>query len=85
MVLSTVVFTVAEPGAKSGTTSASNVAFLENGEGMSASSTGVFNEVGTNSWRVRSMVIVSDGTALLSDGVVSLAERTYKGKIYAWE
>jgi hypothetical protein len=84
-VASTVTFTVREAGAKSGTTTANNVAWLENGDSMSAVGNGVFNESGVNTWRVRSLVIVSDGTMLLSDGEVSLAERTYKGKMYAWE
>ena len=84
-VASTVTFTVREAGAKSGTTSANNVAWLENGDSMSAVGSGVFNESGVNTLRVRSLVIVSDGTMLLSDGEVSLAERTYKGKMYAWE
>jgi hypothetical protein len=52
---------------------------------MSAVGSGVFSESGTNTWRVRAMVIVSDGAVLLSEGEVSLAERTYKGKMYAWE
>ncbi len=84
-VASTMTFTVQEPGAKSGTVSANNVAWLENGDSMSAVSSGVFSESGTNTWRVRAMVIVSDGTVILSEGEVSLAERTYKGKMYAWE
>jgi len=84
-VASTVTFTVKEAGAKSGTISSNNVAWLENGDGMSAVGSGVFNESGINTWRVRSLVIVSDGTVLLSDGEISLAERTYKGKMYAWE
>ena len=84
-VASTMTFTVQEPGAKGGTVSANNVAWLENGDSMSGVSSGVFSESGTNTWRVRAMVIVSDGTVLLSEGEVSLAERTYKGKMYAWE
>jgi len=84
-VASTMTFTVQEPGAKGGTVSANNVAWLENGDSMSAVASGVFSESGTNTWRVRAMVIVSDGTVLLSEGEVSLAERTYKGKMYAWE
>ena len=84
-VASTMTFTVQEPGAKGGTVSANNVAWLENGDSMSAVSSGVFSESGTNTWRVRAMVIVSDGTVLLSEGEVSLGERTYKGKMYAWE
>jgi hypothetical protein len=84
-VASTMTFTVQEPGAKGGTISANNVAWLENGDSMSGVGNGVFSESGTNTWRVRSILIVSDGTVLLSEGEVSLAERTFKGKMYAWE
>ena len=84
-VASTMTFTVQEPGAKGGTVSSNNVAWLDNGDSMSAVGSGVFSEAGTNTWRVRAMVIVSDGTVILSEGEVSLAERTYKGKMYAWE
>jgi len=84
-VASTMTFHVPEPGAKSGTVSANNVAWLDNGDSMSGAATGVFNSSGVNTWRVRSLVVISDGTILLSDGEISLAERTYKGKMYAWE
>jgi hypothetical protein len=84
-VASTMTFTVPESGAKGGTVSANNIAWLESGESLSGVSRGVFAESGTNTWRVRAMVVVSDGTVLLSEGEVSLAERTYKGKMYAWE
>lgn len=84
-VASTMTFTVAEVGAKSGTVSANNIAWLDNGDTMSGVATGVFNSSGVNTWRVRSLVTVSDGTILLSDGEISLAERTYKGKMYAWD
>jgi hypothetical protein len=84
-VASTVTFTVREAGAKEGTTTANNVAWMENGDSMSGSGSGVFTSSGVNTWRVRASMLVSDGTVLLSDGEVSLAERTYKGKIYVWE
>ena len=84
-VASTMTFTVEEAGAKNGTVSSNNVAWLENGESMSAVGTGVFTESGINTWRVRAFVTVSDGKVILSDGEVSLAERTYKGNMYAWE
>ncbi len=85
VVASSVTFTVQEAGAKSGTVSANNVAWLENGDSMNGVSRGVFSSSGTNTWRVRAMVVVSDGTVLLSEGEVSLAEQSYKGKLYAWE
>jgi hypothetical protein len=84
-VASTVTFTVRETGAKEGTTTANNIAWLENGDSMGGTGSGVFASSGVNTWRVRSTMVVSDGTVLLSDGEVSLAERTYKGKIYVWE
>ena len=82
---STMTFTVQEAGAKSGKVSANNIAWLENGDSMSGVSRGVFSSSGTNTWRVRAMVVVSDGTVLLSEGEVSLAEQSYKGNLYAWE
>ena len=85
VVASSMTFTVQEAGAKSGTISANNVAWLENGESVSGVSKGVFDSSGTNTWRVRAMVVVSDGAVLLSEGEVSLAEQTYKGNLYAWE
>jgi len=84
-VASTMTFTVQETGAKGGTVTANNVAWLENGDSVSGVVSGVFSSSGTNTWRVRGMVIVSDGAVLLSEGEVSLADRTYKGKMYAWE
>ena len=78
-------FTVEAAGDKSGTVSSLSVAWLENGDSMSGQASGVFSESGVNTWRVRSCLVVSDGTVLLSDGEVSLAERSYKGKMYVWE
>lgn len=85
VVASSMTFTVQEAGAKSGTVSANNIAWLESGESVSGLSSGVFSSSGTNTWRVRAMVVVSDGAVLLSEGEVSLAEQTYKGNLYAWE
>ena len=85
VVASSMTFTVREAGEKGGTVSANNIAWLENGDSMSGVSRGVFSSSGTNTWRVRAMVVVSDGTVLLSEGEVSLADQTYKGKLYAWE
>lgn len=84
-VASTVTFTVREAGAKEGTTTANNIAWMENGDSLGGSGSGVFTSTGVNTWRVRATMLVSDGTLLISDGEVSLAERTYKGKIYVWE
>ena len=65
-VASTMTFTVQEPGAKEGTVSANNVAWLENGESMSGVSSGVFNESGTNTWRERGLAFSSTVTSTRS-------------------
>lgn len=85
VVVSTMKFSVEAAGDKSGKVTSLNVAWLENGESMSGEGTGVFTDSGVNTWKVRNFFVVSDGTVLLSEGEVSLAERTYKGKMYAWE
>ncbi len=85
VVASSMTFTVQQAGDKNGTVSANNIAWLENGDSLSGVSKGVFSTSGTNTWRVRAMVVVSDGTVLLSEGEVSLAEQTYSGALYAWE
>ncbi len=85
VIASTVAFTVKEAGAKEGTTTANTVAWMENGDSVASSGGGVFTTTGLQTWRVRATSFVSDGTVLITDGEVSLAERTYKGKIYLWE
>jgi hypothetical protein len=84
-IASTVTFTVREAGAKEGTTTANTIAWLENGDSLGAAGNGVFTTSGVNTWRVRATSFVTDGTVLITDGEVSLAERSYKGKIYVWE
>ncbi len=85
VVASSMTFTVQEAGDKNGTVAANNIAWLESGDSLSGVSKGVFSSSGTNTWRVRAMVVVSDGTVLLSEGEVSLADQTYSGALYAWE
>ena len=84
-IVSTVTFTVRESGAKEGTTTSNTVAWMEDGDSLGGSGSGVFTTTGVNTWRVRATSFVSDGTVLITDGEVSLAQRSYKGKIYLWE
>jgi predicted metalloprotease len=45
----------------------------------------LFEQSGKHKWRVRSIVRTSNGTVLLSDGVISLDGRAYKGTLTPWE
>ena len=83
-VLGTLTFFDDAPGAKTGRTRWVGNAYLENGESVQGSSEGFFEECGKHKWRVRGALRTSTGTVLLSDGVVSLDGRTYKGTLSEW-
>ena len=84
-VLGTMTFFADAPGAKSGTTSWVGTGYLENGDQVGGLGQGVFQESGTHKWRVRSLIQISDGTVILTDGEIALDGRTYVGTIHAWE
>ena len=84
-VLGTMTFFAAEPGAKSGTTSWTGSGYLDNGDTVGGTGHGVFQESGTHKWRVRSIIQISDGTVLLTDGEIALEGRSYNGTLYEWE
>jgi len=72
------------PGADSGRSSWVGSGYLENGEVVQGTGDGFFEKVGKHKWRVRSVVRVSSGALLLSDGVLSLDGRSYKGMLTEW-
>lgn len=84
-VLGTMTFYAAAPGADGGRVTWNGSAYLENGDAVGGEGRGVFEKSGTHKWRIRSLMQVSDGTVLLSDGEISLENRTYSGSLYAWE
>ena len=84
-VLGTMTFSAEEAGAKSGTTSWVGTGYLENGDTVGGIGKGVFKESGTHKWRVRSIIQISDGTLLLTDGEIALEGKEYHGTIYEWE
>jgi hypothetical protein len=73
------------PGVQSGRSSWVGEAYLDNGDVIQGSGEGVFEQSGKHKWRVRSIVRTSNGTVLLSDGVISLDGRAYKGTLTPWE
>ena len=72
------------PGSKTGRSSWLGVAFLDNGDQVQGSGEGFFEECGKHKWRTRSILRTSTGAVLLSDGIISLDGRTYKGTLSEW-
>ena len=72
------------PGAQSGQSHWVGEAFLDNGTVVQGSGAGFFERSGKHKWRVRSVVRTSNGGLLLSDGVISLDGRSYKGTLTNW-
>ena len=80
-VLGTLSFFADAPGATTGRTSWIGTAFLDDGTEVQGSSEGFYESAGKHKWRVRGLLRTSTGTMLLSDGVVSLKGRSYKGNL----
>ena len=67
------------PMAQSGPASWVGTAYLDNGDIVESTGTGFFERSGKHKWRVRSIMRGSTGLVYLTDGVISLKGRTYKG------
>jgi hypothetical protein len=80
-VIGTLSFFGDAPGAISGRTSWVGSAYLDNGDEVLGASEGFWEKSGKHKWRVRGLLRVSTGATYLSDGVVSLDGRTYKGTL----
>ena len=83
-VISTLTFYKDDANAENGKVKWVGICYLESGEQVTGSSEGVFDTIGDNQWRLRSMVKLSDGTLLISDGIVNLKGRTFNGEIFPW-
>jgi len=84
-VLGTVTFHPDAPGVQSGKVAWVGTGYLENGEMVGGTGSGVFEQSAKHRWRVRVIMRISDGTVLLSDGELLLEGRTYRGSMYKWE
>lgn len=81
-VIGTLSLSADGPGAKTGRAQWAGGGYLDNGETVQGSGDGYFEECGKHRWRVRSIMRVSDGTVLLTDGVISLEGRSYEGTLH---
>ena len=79
-ILGSLIFHV-EPGSKKGPCSWRSQAFLDNGDQLAGTGEGVWEESAKHTWRIRSIVTISDGQVLSTDGQFDLATRSYNGKI----
>lgn len=73
-----------QPTGKSGSHSWRGSGFLDNGEVVTGTGEGLWQESGKHQWRVRGTVETSDGQTFASDGTLDLASRTYNGKLLEW-
>jgi hypothetical protein len=80
----TVAGTATFVGSKSGTLSYCGAAYLENGNELSASGSGSFESTGKHHWHTQAILHLSDGSALLSEGEIDLAKRSWTGKVSEW-
>ena len=73
-----------EPGAQTGSVLLESQAYLPNGDQLYGSGQGTFESAGGHTWRIRTIIRVSDGQVLATDGVLDLATRSYSGKVLEW-
>ncbi len=72
------------PGAKSGPCSWRSQAFLEDGDVVVGIGEGTWMESGNHQWRIRLTISIDDGRFVAVDGTLSLAGRSFNGKILDW-
>ena len=71
-------------GGKSGTFSYCGMTYMENGELLGAGGQGSYESVGAHSWATSMVLHLSDGRAMLSEGRIDLAGRSWDGTVYEW-
>lgn len=67
---------------KTGTFSYCGAAYPDNGDINTASGTGTYESAGKHRWRTIGTLQLSDGHALVSEGEVNLATRSWNGKLF---
>lgn len=72
-------------GGKGGSLSYCGAAYQENGEVLLANGTGTYESSGTHHWRTQTILHLSDGNVLYSEGEIDLATRVWSGKVFAWD
>jgi len=79
-VLLTMVATTAD--FKTGTYTADNAAYLDDGSVVTGTGAGVFGAMGGHAWQVNGTGVLTDGGCFAAEAVLDLASRSYNGKIF---
>ena len=69
-------------GPKNGTFSSCSVAYMDNGDGLSAIGQGTYESSGKHRWRTESFTQISDGRRVRGEGEMDLAARSWKGTVF---
>ena len=69
-------------GGKSGTLSWCGASYLDNGDQTSAGGSGTYESSGKHRWHTIGYLQLSDGRALISEGEIDLATRSWNGKLF---
>jgi hypothetical protein len=69
-------------GPKGGNHSWCGVAYLDNGDALTALGQGTYETTGKHRWRTEAFMQLSDGRRISSEGEMDLASRTWKGKVF---
>jgi hypothetical protein len=75
---------VTNVGGKSGSWKFCSAAYLENGDALSGVGHGTYDTIGAHKWRTRGVEQLSDGRTVAVEGEVSLAAKTWTGKLIEW-
>jgi hypothetical protein len=76
--------TTTSANGKSGTWRWCGAAYLENGETLTGNGQGTFDSSGPHKWRTTGIQRLSDGRVTAIEGEITLATRTWSGKLYEW-
>ena len=69
-------------GNKDGTFSIVGTAYLDNGEALSGVGQGTYESKGKHRWSTKTIVEISDGRRITSEGEIDLASRSWKGTMF---
>lgn len=79
MVLSTMI--ARSDDFETGTYTAEVVAYLDDGQILSGQGSGVLKSLGGHKWQINGVDLVSDGSRISVEGVMSLADRNLSGSL----
>ena len=80
--LGAIIATAAFVGGKNGTFSYHGAAYLDNGDTASATGNGTYESIGIHRWRTVGFLQTSLGGAIITEGEIDFATRSWTGKVF---